>query len=456
MGPVLTARRAGTAPPSDAVPVPRVLAAVGLRGLGAGIALVQNALLARVAGSGGLGLYFMSHSWSRVVGTAAGMGLPPYVLRRSAALRRQGRAAEADRLVVRSRRLGTVVGLGAAAAALVVLVALRSTGSIGWSTFAVAASAAVGAVAFAFTRLLADALKARGEPEAALTVEFGLPNVLLCGALAVVLSSGVRLSVGWMLAVVTTTVVVVPVLGWSWWDRRLVPSTAGVRDKRDVPDEPDDAAARADAALAPRSLASLTALSGLNILLWAQPTLLMPCLVDDAADIGRFGVAQRVVAVASLNIVALGSHFAPRFAAADAMRQPGALRREAQRAAALALASYLPFFVVFVGWPGAVLRLFGDGFDRGTSLLVIMAVGQLANAATGLCSEVLVMSGHERDEVASTAVGAVAMFVATLVAGTAFGAVGVATAFAAAVALRNAVSFVLMRRATRRDLDGPA
>ena len=53
--------------------------------------------------------------------------------------------------------------------------------------------------------------------------------------------------------------------------------------------------------------------------------------------------------------------------------------------------------IAMVLFSGVIMRFFGAGFESGAGLLVIIAVGQLINVATGSVSFLLNMTGHERD-----------------------------------------------------------
>ncbi|MBI2708723.1 MAG: hypothetical protein HYX34_03395 [Actinobacteria bacterium] len=434
--------------PRDRPGLFRVGRALAMRGLGSLTTLVQNGVLGRTVGPAGLGLFFVWNSWSRVGGNLLAAGLPAYVLRRAAAMEAAGRVAEADALVARARRAVNLLGGGFGMVGAALMAAAAAVGLLHGDAALVAAWAFVGAVAFASTRLMADVLKARGHVDLSLFAEFSLASVLLVVVVLMVRLAGGHLSAGAGVALGAATLLAVPVTGWLLLVDRGHPAERARR-----PAVAERRRAAAAVVLDRRSLFHLTMLTALNILLWTMPFLVLPFVVR-ARDVGVFGVAGRAVAVATLNIVALSSVYAPRFARHSSRGDRRGLRRDAATAVVLSVLCYLPFLAVFLAVPGRVLAVLGgSGFAAGKSLLVIMAVGQLVNAVTGPCSDFLAMTGYERWEVASAATGVVVMLVGLVVLAPSNGIRGGAIAYAGALAVRNSVSFALMLIVLHRPLE---
>ena len=56
----------------------------------------------------------------------------------------------------------------------------------------------------------------------------------------------------------------------------------------------------------------------------------------------------------------------------------------------------LPFFLVIVLYPDALLGIFGKSFTTGADALVVIAFAELVVAGTGICGSVIDMTGHTR------------------------------------------------------------
>jgi len=56
----------------------------------------------------------------------------------------------------------------------------------------------------------------------------------------------------------------------------------------------------------------------------------------------------------------------------------------------------LPIFLMMALLPHDILALFGKNFESGAACLVILAIGQIVNAATASANSVLLLFGHSR------------------------------------------------------------
>lgn len=56
----------------------------------------------------------------------------------------------------------------------------------------------------------------------------------------------------------------------------------------------------------------------------------------------------------------------------------------------------LPVFIFLVSFPEYTMSLFGDEFAQGSSVLIVLAIGQMINALSGLAGSVVVTAGKEK------------------------------------------------------------
>ena len=277
-------------------------------------------------------------------------------------------------------RLGlTVTALGAAAIGLGASL-LSGMGSERFASFVVAgALAAVGALGFLVLRVIADALKGWGRVTVALALEsYGVPVGVLAGiALGLILvgaeSIGPRAAVGSHLAALAGTAAL---LAWVW--RRVSRGSGGVAIR-----------------LRDRRLARFWGLGMLGGVTTNLPVVVAP-LFAEAAGVGRFTVAFRLVGLVTMVLMTLAAWFGPRFAAAAG--DPKRLRWDLLSSQGLSLVVAAPALGVFLAVPGEVMALFGSDFRAGAGLLTILIMGQIVNAGTGLAGYLLQMAGHERAE----------------------------------------------------------
>lgn len=158
------------------------------------------------------------------------------------------------------------------------------------------------------------------------------------------------------------------------------------------------------------------------------------------ADVGiyRVVVAGGAMVVFALN--ALNMIFAPRMARLHAMGEMEGLQRLATMSARMALLLAIPVLLLFVFFGKWILaRVFGAPFADGYQALVILGIGQLANAGMGSVGTLLNMTGHERDTARAVGLSAAANIVLNLVLIPILGINGAALATTISMALWNIV-----------------
>lgn len=112
------------------------------------------------------------------------------------------------------------------------------------------------------------------------------------------------------------------------------------------------------------------------------------------ASVGIFGVANQLNLVGSIFHSALVSSSMPIFAELHDRRDRRGLEHLFQATSKWTLTLNLPFFLAALLFPHALLSLFGPEFESGWVALVIIAWGNLVNAATGTSGALLDMTGH--------------------------------------------------------------
>jgi O-antigen/teichoic acid export membrane protein len=178
-------------------------------------------------------------------------------------------------------------------------------------------------------------------------------------------------------------------------------------------------------------------------LIWAGTIMLGLYLAP--ADVGVYQIAARLVLVATIFIQPVTASFAPRVA--DLYRRG---RLETLRATYVLITSWifrlaLPSFIVLIVFPRELLAIFGEGFVAGTTVTVVLALGQLVNSATGPCGYMLLMSGRQALQMVNN-IGALVLDVALnawLIPR--YGIVGAAASWALAIAGFNLVRLVQVR-----------
>ncbi len=214
---------------------------------------------------------------------------------------------------------------------------------------------------------------------------------------------------------------------------------------------------------APRSgqLRSLHRLSGVLLLASSVQYLLEQSLVDltlvsrfgSAEDVGVYGVAGRVGALALLVFSSVTVVFGPRFAEmAEDPGTAGALEGTYRRVARWVVAlSGLVVGCMLAGRTG-LLSLFGAEFLAGGHVLAILAGGYFLATLAGPAPALLIAVGRADLELKVSVFSLAVMVALGVFLGRVFGMTGVALGTAAGVATGAAIRFVLLERRFERSL----
>ncbi|MBA3266165.1 MAG: lipopolysaccharide biosynthesis protein [Nocardioidaceae bacterium] len=170
-------------------------------------------------------------------------------------------------------------------------------------------------------------------------------------------------------------------------------------------------------------------------------------LVLSSAEVSSFGAALRLTVILGITATSLQVVFAPvvaRLLGRDDRRLEALLRTGATLAAAGTALILIPMIVM----PGPLLQwVYGSGFGTAAPLLLLLAIGNVANVLSGMCGTVLTMSRQEGLAATIQWVAVAIRLVAGLLAATAFGAVGLAVS---AAVVTTAVGITLWAVTYRR------
>jgi O-antigen/teichoic acid export membrane protein len=409
-----------------------------LRLAGAGLGLAFNLLLARTAGAEGAGLFFLAFSVSGLVALAARLGLDAIAMRQTAA-----GAAKAE--------WGEVAADGRAALVIAAAMALLATLAL-WLVAPLLADRLFGKPALvpvlqglaltiapmSLTTILAELLRGlhsllRSQAlQALITATVALPLLAMAGAQA-----DAEAAVWAQVAGSSVSCV----LGAWWWRtemraRCIEPSNSTGDLRFSILD-------RAVPIL--RSAMPLFWFAVLSALMGTMDVLVLGRL-GSTADIGIYGVAVRLAMLTSFILMAANSYAGPHYAAANALGDMVVLRRLAVRSAQVTTAVAAPLLLLFVAVPSELMGLFGQGFKAGGTVLVVLALGQFVNVATGSAGQILIMTGHEKDMRNISFMAAAVTLAALFVFAPAWGAFGVAVATVMGVVTQKILAIRVVKK----------
>ncbi|MGG5258051.1 flippase [Phycicoccus avicenniae] len=227
----------------------------------------------------------------------------------------------------------------------------------------------------------------------------------------------------------------------STWTAGLLAVVVLVRRMRQVEPARPTYTPRPMASFAVVSWGSTLATTGL---VWTD-TLILGHLTS-AEDVGTYTVATRLVGLAIFVLNPINSAFVPSVARLHHLGDRDGVDLAYGAANRWIIRLSVPAFILLLVFPAELLGLFGGGYAAAAAVTVVLAVGQLANAAAGPCGSVLNMTGLVRISLVDNVAALVLNVVLNLVLVPRFGVLGAAVAWTASLLLVNATKWLQVRR----------
>ena len=190
------------------------------------------------------------------------------------------------------------------------------------------------------------------------------------------------------------------------------------------------------------SLAMPLFLIGIGYQLLNQMDTLMLGFFTNEKEVGIYAVAFKVSAFVLIGLEILLPIVAPLFSQFRETRDTQSTEALFQTVTKWMCYSGLVIFVCIVVFRLELLKIFGKGFTAGTSALLVLAIGQFANAATGPTGVLLTMTGKQKWELANSLVMVAFNFLLNLVLIPRMGILGAAIATAISIATINAIKLI--------------
>lgn len=157
-------------------------------------------------------------------------------------------------------------------------------------------------------------------------------------------------------------------------------------------------------------------------------------------DVGIFRVALQGGMLASFGLTATNMIVGPYISGLYEQGKMDVLQKLVTYVTRLSFLMSLVVAIIFITSGSYILALlFGEKFTEAYAPLVIVIIGQVANAFTGCVGQILYMSKYEGDVAKAVAIGAFFNIVLVAVLGPLFGYIGVALAMTASVFIWNGI-----------------
>lgn len=170
-------------------------------------------------------------------------------------------------------------------------------------------------------------------------------------------------------------------------------------------------------------------------------------VVGTADEIGIYSVANRITALLLFPLIAMISILTPKFSEMYRQGDLNGLKRLARQSSRMLTFVSVPVAMIIAIASEWVLALFGPAFASGASILQVLLIGVVVNASTGAVSEILMMTGHEKDCRNVNFAGAAIVMVFCILLVPPMGGMGAAIGVTSGVAGKNLLmAYMVYRR----------
>lgn len=166
-----------------------------------------------------------------------------------------------------------------------------------------------------------------------------------------------------------------------------------------------------------------------------------------ASEVGLYAVAARLVLLVGSSVTIANAVLPPIIARLLAEKDTPRTERVLRGVASLAAIPSGTILLLYIAaGPRLLSVLFGSEYASAWTVLAVLSVGQLFAVWAGSCGYLLVISGNHRVVMWTSLVGAIAATIGGLLMARPFGAVGIACACSAGLALQQVLMLVAARR----------
>lgn len=334
-----------------------------------------NVLISRVLGASALGVITLATQFAFVGGAATRFGMDMAAVRRVAIDVGKGEPGRARSVMVRA---AAIAGAASAVGALLIYVGAGRLASSLAGTSAAFRAAALALPFVALCQVYLGGTRGLKVMRHTLYIYWAGQPVLWIAAMTVAWT--VRRSIGVSVLAYALSWFLATVAAWFVWRREtrafppLPPERGEVRELVRYG--------------APRAPAALLA----QLLFWTDYFVFSH--YARGAALGVYAAAVRVAQALVLFLIAVNYMFSPFVADLHARGERDRLNALFKTLTRWVVAGTLPILLLLAIVPGPVLRLFGGGFEAGTSALRILLIGQAVNVATGSVGFILIMVGR--------------------------------------------------------------
>ncbi|MDH4137000.1 MAG: flippase [Anaerolineae bacterium] len=170
-----------------------------------------------------------------------------------------------------------------------------------------------------------------------------------------------------------------------------------------------------------------------------QAELVLLGMLGTIVSVGVYSASLRIQAIGNLLLGAVQTAAQPIISDLHHRGEHAQLNRLYRTLTKWSLLFNLPFFLTMILFARPVLAIFGQDFTAGVLVMIIVAVGTLVDAGTGICGSMISMTGYSKLKFCNSVASLILRMILDLLLIPVWGMVGAAVATGLAIAILNVV-----------------
>ena len=136
-------------------------------------------------------------------------------------------------------------------------------------------------------------------------------------------------------------------------------------------------------------------LAGSVMLIMTWTDILMLSYFSSDTDVGIFSAAQKVSFLAGMGLMVVNAHVAPKIAKFFVAGRHEELERLVHNASKLIISISFPILLLIFVFPEEIMEFFGKEFIVGSSVMMMLSIGQLINVLCGPVGSIMQMTNNQ-------------------------------------------------------------
>ena len=193
------------------------------------------------------------------------------------------------------------------------------------------------------------------------------------------------------------------------------------------------------------NLASTMILTGFSAFLFTEADIWIVGMFTSIEAVGIYGVTVKLVALVIFSLGALSNVIPPLMSSVHASGDRNELRRVVSESTRWILSMSIPIILILILEGNFILKyLFGEKFANGYTALLILSIGQLINAGSGLVGYLLQMTGGHKILMKINIFWGILNVILNIILVPRLGIIGAALSTAFCLAMVNIVSVIVV------------